>query len=201
MHHHKKLQGFKYGQFKHAQRKKPPKLVWLKSIFHWEQVLRWVKFASPRQKNSLKSTARRQAERKTADAKYIPLVLSRASFALLRLASRSGVRSKTRQTQFKLAAVERRQRGLVLLMMLEAGFFDLEEETTAPKKKKRSVWVKPFLLRRLDRTCDTTSPFNWISGGECQREKSSAYICETKIEQSLMVFLYIKNHLIRTSMK
>ena len=43
----------------------------------------------------------------------------------------------------------------MLLMMFEASFFDLEEETTAPKKKKRSVWVKPFLLRRLDTTFDT----------------------------------------------
>ena len=111
----------------------------------WEQVLLRVKFASPMPKNCLKSTC----------PKYIPLVLRHASFALLRLASGSGVPSKTRQTQFKMAAVERRLRGLALLMMFEAGIFDLEEETTAPKKNKRSVGVKPLLLRRLDPTCDT----------------------------------------------
>ena len=54
-----------------------------------------------------------------------------------------------------MAAVERRRRGLVLTMMIEAVFFYLEEDATAPKKKKRSVWVKPFLLRRNDPTCDT----------------------------------------------
>ena len=78
----------------------------------------------------------------------------RASFSLLRLASGSGVGSKTRQTRSKMAAVERRQRGLALTVMIEAFFFDLEEVATVPKKKKRSVWVKPFLLRRNDPTCD-----------------------------------------------
>ena len=54
-----------------------------------------------------------------------------------------------------MATVERRRHGLAIIMMLEAGYFDLEEDATSPKKKKRSVWVKPFLLRRLDPTCDT----------------------------------------------
>ena len=89
-------------------------------------------------------------QRKTADAKYIPSVLRRASFALPRLASGSGVGSR-----FKMAAVERRRCGLAIIMMLEAGYFDLEDDATAPKKKKRSMWVKPFLLRRNDPTCDT----------------------------------------------
>ena len=76
--------------------------------------------------------------------------------AKLRLASGSGIRLKTRQTQFKMGAVEHRRRALALLMMFEVGFFDLQEEKTiAKKKKKRSVWAKPFLLRRLDPACDT----------------------------------------------
>ena len=54
-----------------------------------------------------------------------------------------------------MAAVERRRRGLAIVMMLQAGYFDLEEDATVPKKKKRSLWVKPFLLRRNDPTCDT----------------------------------------------
>ena len=54
-----------------------------------------------------------------------------------------------------MAAVERRRRGLAIILMLEEGYFDLEDDATAPKKKKRSVWVKPFLLRRNDPTCVT----------------------------------------------
>ena len=53
-----------------------------------------------------------------------------------------------------MAAVECRRPGLALIIMVEAGFFDLED-TAAPKKKKRSVWVKPFLLRQNDPACDT----------------------------------------------
>ena len=86
-----------------------------------------------------------------------------------------------------MAAVEHRRRGLALIMMVvEADFFDLEEDTSAPKKKKRSMWVKPFLLRRNDPTCDTMFT---ISGGECQCEKSSARVFEMKIEQSLTICL------------
>ena len=47
-----------------------------------------------------------QAERKTAGARYIPMVLRRAIFALLGLVSGFGVGSKTRQTSFKMAALE-----------------------------------------------------------------------------------------------
>ena len=54
-----------------------------------------------------------------------------------------------------MAAVERIRRGLAIVMMLQAGYFDMEEDDTVPKKKRRSVWVKPFLLRRKDPTCDT----------------------------------------------
>ena len=53
-----------------------------------------------------------------------------------------------------MAAVECRRRGLAIVMMLQAGYFDLEDDATVPKKKKRSVWVKPFLLWRNDPTCD-----------------------------------------------
>ena len=54
-----------------------------------------------------------------------------------------------------MAAVERRRRGLAIIMMLEEGYSDLEDDATVPEKKKRSMWVKPFLLRRNDPMCDT----------------------------------------------
>ena len=57
---------------------------------------------------------------------------------------------QTRQTLF-----ECRRRTLAFLMMYEAGFFELEEEESRLRKRKRSVWVKLFLLRRQDTTCDT----------------------------------------------
>ena len=79
----------------------------------------------------------------------------RAGFALLGLASGAGVGSKTRQTLSKMAAHKRRQHTLAFLMMYQVFFFDLEEQERRPKKKKRSVWVKPFLLRRQDLTYDT----------------------------------------------
>ena len=87
-----------------------------------------------------------------------------------------------------MAAVEHRRRGLALIMMVEAGFFDLEEDTTAPKKKKRSMWVKPFLLRRNHPTCDTMFT---IFGCECQREKSSARVFETKNRAKFDDLFYI----------
>ena len=86
-----------------------------------------------------------------------------------------------------MAAVERRRRGLAIIMMLEAGYFDLEEDATAPKKRKRSVWVKPFLLRWLDPTCDTMFTIQ----GEflAVSANASARVFETKIEQSLTISL------------
>ena len=149
-----------------------------------------VKFASPTQKNSLKSTCPTPGRTQNCrrEVYFTGLALGEFCVASADVRVWRSIR-KTRQTQFKMAALERRQRALALVMIYEAGFFDLQDETTIPKKKKRSVWVKPFLLRRLDPTCATMFTIQHeISCGECQREKSSAYVCETKIEQSLKIF-------------
>ena len=76
-------------------------------------------------------------------------------------------------------------------MMYEADFLDLEEEESMPKKKKRSVWVKPFLVRRQDPTCDTM----FMIQREFLAVSAIAQVYETKIEQSLTIFLiYYKCH-------
>ena len=87
-----------------------------------------VKFASPTPKNSLKLTCPTAGRTQNCRREVYFTGLSSGKFCVTWAGIRVWRSIENEADQFKMAAVERRGRGLALLMMFETGFLDLEED-------------------------------------------------------------------------